>query len=253
MTSQLRPELAAAAPRLIVFDKGGTLVDFRRMWTDWAIEMARRLEAATGLALAERFFCTIEFDPHSGDIAHDGPFATATMAELRDLTAELLCQAGLPRPACQASVTGAWFAPDPVRQARPLADLPALFGGLRAAGLHIAVATVDDRAPSEATFAAWGILDYVDALLGGDDGVPLKPAPDMVWALCRATGVDPARTVVVGDAVTDLQMGRAAGAALSVAVLTGVAPREVLAPHADLVLASVADLLTPPTDHDGAV
>jgi hypothetical protein len=37
-------------------------------------------------------------------------------------------------------------------------------------------------------------------------------------------------------------MGRAAGAGLVVAVLTGVAPEEALAPHADLLLESVADL-----------
>jgi phosphoglycolate phosphatase len=226
-------------------DKGGTLIDFHEMWRDWMIAMAQRLEAATGLALAERLFHTVAFDPRTGEVAHDGPFATAPMAGLRDLIVGILCQAGLPHQASEVAVASVWYAPDPIRQARPLTDLPALFSDLRGNGLQIAVATVDDRAPTEATFAALGIGSYVDALVCGDDGVPIKPAPDMVWALCQATGVDPARSVVVGDAVTDLQMGRAAGAALVVAVPSGVAPGEVLAPHADLVLESVAGLLTP--------
>ena len=36
---------AIGRPRfsLVVFDKGGTLIDFRAMWCDWAIEIARQL------------------------------------------------------------------------------------------------------------------------------------------------------------------------------------------------------------------
>jgi phosphoglycolate phosphatase len=248
MTGHLHPRIAAAAPELIVFDKGGTLIGFHDMWRDWAVEMARRLETATGMRLAEQLFERLEFDPWSGEITHDGPFATSTMDELGELTREFLVKAGLDRDASEETTAAAWFAPDPVRQARPLADLPALLAALRHLGLKIAVATVDDRAPSEATFTAFGIAEYVDALICGDDGPPVKPAPDMVHALCQATGVPPARAVVVGDSVTDLQMGRSAGAGLVVAVPTGVAPREVLAPHADLILESVAYMVTGPTE-----
>jgi len=73
--------------------------------------------------------------------------------------------------------------------------------------------------------------------------VPVKPAPDMVFALCRATGVAPAQCVVVGDSAADLQMGRAAGAGLVVGVLSGVSSAEVLKPYADGVIASVAELI----------
>ena len=206
--------------------------------------MARRLEVATGTPLADRLFRTMEYDPHSERIVHDGRFATLAMAELRDLVVDILCQAGLSRRESEAAVAAVWYAPDPVGQARPLADLPGPLGGFRDDGVKIAIATVDDRAPTEATFAALGIDLLVDVLVCGDDGLPLKPAPDMVWAVCDATGVELARSVVVGDSVTDLQMGRAAGAGLFVAVLTGVASREALAPHADLLLGSVSELVT---------
>jgi phosphoglycolate phosphatase-like HAD superfamily hydrolase len=244
MAQHLIPELAALAPELIIFDKGGTLIDFHQMWRDWIITLARRLEVAAGIPLAGRLFRTMEYDPHSGRIVHDGPFATLTMAELRDLTVDILGQAGLPRQASEAAVAAVWYAPDPVEEARPLADLPELLGGFQDDGLKVAVATVDNRAPTKATFAALGIESFVDALGCGDDGLPVKPAPDMVWAVCQGTGVDPARSIVVGDSVTDLQMGREAGAACVVAVLTGVASREALAPHADLLLGSVAELVT---------
>jgi phosphoglycolate phosphatase len=64
----------------------------------------------------------------------------------------------------------------------------------------------------------------------------------MVLHLCATLGIEPARTAVVGDTVADLSMGRAAGAGLIVAVLTGVGGRTDLAPLADAVIASVAEL-----------
>ena len=238
------PELGELSPGLIIFDKGGTLIDFRGLWSAWIRELVRRLESITGLPMAGRLFRAMGFDPNSGRIDPTGRLATGTMADLRALTFDLLCQAGLSRRASDAAVETAWFAPDPVEQVRPLADLSELFTDLRARGIKIAVATMDDRAPTEATFAALGVESFVDALVCGDDGLPPKPAPDMVWAVCQATGVAPAQAAVVGDSVTDLEMGRAAGAGLIVGVLSGVTPEDVLAPHADVLLESVAELLT---------
>jgi phosphoglycolate phosphatase len=125
-----------------------------------------------------------------------------------------------------------------------LADLPRLFGALQRRGLKIAVATSDDHAPTLATLNSLQVGHLVDALVAADDGVPLKPAPDMVWAACRATGVEPVRTIVIGDALPEMQMARAAGAGLAVGVTSGVSDGPLLAPNVDLMLANVAELLT---------
>ena len=76
-------------------------------------------------------------------------------------------------------------------------------------------------------------------LVCADDGVPVKPAPDMVLHLCAATGVAPERTAVVGDSTGGHAMGRAAGAGLVIGVLTGVGERTDLEPLADIVVGSV--------------
>jgi HAD superfamily hydrolase (TIGR01509 family) len=165
------------------------------------------------------------------------------MAELRALTAELLRKEGLPGARAEAAAEQAWFIPDPVALARPLADLPGLFGALRARGMRIAVATTDDRAPTLATLAALGVAPLVDALACGDDGLPIKPAPDAILALCRELGIAPAQAAMVGDTAADLRMGRAAGVGRNVGVLSGVGTAELLAPLADVLLPSVAELL----------
>jgi phosphoglycolate phosphatase len=183
------------------------------------------------------------FDPAVGRVIAGSHLALDPMAELRDLTLAIVRQSGLPAPAAERVVASAWHTPDPVALARPLADLPALFGALRERGARIAVATSDDHAPAAATMAGLGLAGLIDALVGADDGLPIKPAPDMILKLCRDLGIPPARTAMVGDAVADLEMGHAAGAGLVVGVLSGVSPVALLTPYADVLLPSVAGLI----------
>ena len=238
-----RVELGQPRFSLVVFDKGGTLIDFRAMWCAWAIEMARRLESRLGFSFAARFFDALGFDPASGWIDPLGPLAVLPVENLRGFTVDVLIQAGLSPQDAVATVAATWFVPDPVASVHPLADLAALFHALRERGLKIAIATMDQRASTEAGLTTLGISAWADALVCADDGLPLKPSPDMVWAACGKVGVSPQRTVVVGDSITDMQMGRSAGAGLNIGVLSGVTPAELLAPHADVLIAHVGELI----------
>ena len=227
---------------LVVFDKDGTLIDFDAMWSPWVVELTRRLEAATGRPIADRLFAELGFDPVAGRTIPGSPLAVLPMAILRNAVSDVVVRAGATETAAAAAVNQSWFVPDPVTTARPLADLPRLFAALHAKGLRIAVATSDDHEPTSRTLAGLGVGDLVDVLVGADDGVARKPAPDMVVRAAAAVGVEPSRTAVVGDSLADLEMGRAAGAGRVIGVLSGVSAREDLEPFADAVVNSVADL-----------
>jgi phosphoglycolate phosphatase-like HAD superfamily hydrolase len=230
---------------LVVFDKDGTLIEFAAMWAGWSRELGAGLRRTTGLAIEPTLFDMLGFDPLGDRVLHGGGLASSPMSQLRERTRDLLVTAGLTVRAAEAALHETWQAPDPVGLARPLADLPALFGRLRAGGRRIAIATSDDREPTERTLAALGVADSIEAIVCADDGIEVKPSPDMILHLCRVVGVAPGRTAVVGDSLADLAMARGAGAGLVVGVLSGVGEAALLAPSADLVLASVADL---PTD-----
>ncbi|MFD1326819.1 HAD-IA family hydrolase [Mycoplana ramosa] len=75
------------------------------------------------------------------------------------------------------------------------------------------------------------------------DDCPSKPHPAMVAECCAETGVDAARTVVIGDAIYDMQMAKAAGAQ-AVGVAWGYASvPELVEAGADHILREPAELL----------
>ncbi len=236
------PNLIEFSPALVIFDKDGTLIDFHAMWGGWIAEVGERLEAAAGLPVRDRLFAVMKFDPASGKVS-DGPLAGTTMENIRRLTVKTLHDSGLAAEAVEAAMRAAWHLPDPVALARPLAHLPTLFNQLHQLGAKVAVATIDDRVPTQATFEGLGVASTIEALVCADDGLPLKPAPDMILFICQKLGVPPARTAMVGDSAQDLQMARAAGVGLAVGVCSGVTPAETLKPLADIVLPSIANLV----------
>lgn len=227
---------------LVVFDKDGTLLDFHAMWGGWAIELGRRLDGATRRPVAGDVFATIGFDPTSGRVRPGAPLAVATMGEIREVVAAVIRRWCPSVIAAREAVETAWFIPDPVTSAIPMGDLPGLFAALRDSGRSIAIATTDDRAPTDASLRALGVRGLVSAIACGDDGIGVKPDPRMLLALCETVTVPPARTAVIGDTLADLRMARAAGAGIAIGVLSGIDDADSLGTVADLVLPSIGDL-----------
>ncbi len=120
-----------------------------------------------------------------------------------------------------------------------VADALAAF---RALGIRLAIATGDRRGRAEATLDALGVADDFVAIIGTDDVMHGKPAPDMVHAACERLGCSPEEVIVVGDSPADLMMGRAAGVAACIGVTGGFAVSERLGALADAVLPTVAEL-----------
>lgn len=228
---------------LLIFDKDGTLIEFQHMWAEWVDGLAAQLEAATDTPLREGLYELLGVDPATGWIHAHGLMAATPMSRIREVVVAHVAEATNVGPVRAAeAVAGAWSAPDPVALAKPVTDLPALLARLRPRVRLFAVATSDDRDPTERTLQALGIAGEMAALACADDGIPNKPAPDPVYAVCRLAGVPPERSAVVGDSPADLRMGRAAGVARTIAVLTGVGDRALLEPLADVVLDSIEAL-----------
>ena len=229
---------------VVIFDKDGTLIDFHAMWGGWARGLGERLDATIRRPVSLDVFAAIGFDPTTGRVSAGAPLAIETMAGIEETVARVLRRWCPSIAAARRATEAAWSIPDPVELAVPLADLGELFGRLRGDGRRIAVVTTDDRAPTDATLRALGVRAAVEAMVCGDDGFPMKPEPDPVFAICQVYGSEPSRVAVIGDTPADIAMGRAAGAGRVVGVRSGIGRDTDLA-DADAVIDSVGVLLAP--------
>lgn len=214
----------------LIFDKDGTLFDFRSSWGRWAAGFLASL--AEDADHARRLGRAIGFDAESGSFAPDSPVIAATAADIAAALAPLLPGQSVADLTKRIDETAGSA---PMSEAVPLKPLLA---HLRANGLKLGVATNDSEAPARQHLAAHGITDCFDFIAGYDSGHGAKPGPGMCLAFTQALGLDPARVAMVGDSRHDLEAGRAAGMH-TIAVLTGVATQADLAPHADVVLSDI--------------
>lgn len=96
----------------------------------------------------------------------------------------------------------------------------------RREGYHLGIATGKTRRGVDALVAKQGWGGWFATIQTADDA-PSKPDPAMVIQAGLATGIGPARIVVIGDSSYDMHMARAAGAR-AIGVGWGFQPRAAL-------------------------
>lgn len=95
-----------------------------------------------------------------------------------------------------------------------------LLKSLAAAGLKIGVLSADSTANVKDFLDRYHLNEWVQLGMGTDNG-PHKPDPAPFWQACEKLGVPPDQVLMIGDAMTDLEMANAAGAAGSIGVTWG--------------------------------
>lgn len=217
-----------------LFDKDGTLFDFAATWNGWAARVLETLakgDRAVLEAMAEVISYDLErqaFNPDSLVIAGSNDEVAEVLAPfVAEMEAEELA-VFLAQSAAEAELA-------------PAVPLAAFLDGLLARGKVLGVMTNDAEVSARSQLQRAGVLDRFAFVAGCDSGHGAKPDPDPLLAFCKAAGVPPERTAMVGDSLHDLEAGAAAGMR-RIGVLTGMALREELAPHADIVLPHIGHI-----------
>lgn len=211
------------APRLVIFDVDGTLVDSQ----DHIHAAMAAAFAGVGLALPDRetvlSVVGLSLPQAVARLVPDAP------GDMRDaIVAAYKASFGPLRATTQAPLfPGA---------AAALAALTAR------GGILLGVATGKSRRGLDHIVAAHGLQGAFATMQVADDH-PSKPHPSMVRACLSETGVAPDRAVMVGDTTFDIEMGRAAGIA-TVGVRWGYHRAPALgAAGADRIIGRFADLV----------
>ncbi|EAU66012.1 phosphatase YqaB [Stigmatella aurantiaca DW4/3-1] len=101
-----------------------------------------------------------------------------------------------------------------------------LIARLRAARIHLAVATASPTANRQLVLDGLGIRSTFGRVVGAEEVVHGKPAPDIFLAAARGLGVEPAACVVFEDALNGIRAARAAG--MMAVGITSTTPPELL-------------------------
>jgi phosphoglycolate phosphatase len=218
----------------LLFDKDGTLFDFHRSWSAWAHSLIDTL--ADGVAgRRDALARALQYDYEDRAFHPDALSVSGTVREQAEILSPALPDWTTDRIEVFLKKAAATALMVPATPLVPLLD------GFRAAGLRLGVATNDAESAARTHLEGAEILEKFDYIAGYDSGYGAKPEPGMCTGFAQAMDLDPAACVMIGDSLHDLVAGRAAGMA-TVAVLTGLAGAELLAPHADVVLPDLSAL-----------
>jgi HAD superfamily hydrolase (TIGR01509 family) len=207
----------SGAPRAVVFDCDGLLIDSEVRWAvaerrvveglggEWTAELRERMVGGSGENTAREIAASVGLPESAADgILRD--VYRGYVAVLDELGVE-------PMPGARSVVSAI------------------------AGRLPIAVASNTREETVRATLAASGLPAVFDLVFSPGAGRRPKPEPDVYLAACEALGVAPADAVAFEDSPTGAAAARAAGMFVIAVPSEGI--HEV---EADLVLGSLLDL-----------
>lgn len=225
MTSESRitqkRTLDPAAIRAVVFDFDGTLAETE---IDFGLMRRRVLEVAERWGLLDRL------DPKR------------YILEIVDDAAEMLIEDGerqrfheeAARAMCEVELIF-------TSVAAPFPGVPEMLQRLRDCDRRVGIVTRNCRAGVESVFERHPM--HHEVLLTRDDVERVKPDPAHLHEALEALEVAPEQALMVGDHITDIEVGQAAGT-WTAGVLTAQTTREQFVEiDADLILASAAEVI----------
>jgi phosphoglycolate phosphatase len=235
--------------RLIIFDKDGTLIDFSATWIPLIRKRVSFLLERLGKpeGLDAYLLKSWGIDPVSGKVDPRGPCPVSPRSDEIIIGTMALYQHGYHWDEAKQWVAQAFDEADMDGDWRqtvvPIKGIQTFLAQLKKDGFYTALATNDERKDTEAILNHLGIDGLFDMVLCWGEVSPPKPDPETILNICRKLSVPPNETVMVGDSVTDMMMGRRAGVALTIGILEGgVTPKDELEKTADLVVPSILDL-----------
>lgn len=171
--------------RGLIFDKDGTLFDFRRSWGVWSARLLARLteDAALQARLAE----AIGYYPDRQDFHPESPVIAGTAPEIAEALLPHLPGTNLEALVAQMN---ALSAEAEMVQAVPLRPL---FQSFRDRGLVIGLATNDTELPARRHLEAHDLLDLFDFVAGYDFRLWRQARAGAALGLCAADRAGPLR------------------------------------------------------------
>jgi phosphoglycolate phosphatase len=233
---------------LVIFDKDGTLIELYPYWSQMVALRARIICEAVGLGTEDQtgLRWALGVDEKAGRLRHEGPVGLKKREIVLKAATDYLDGIGLrgTLPLCEQAFDRAdELSQDNLGQfIRPIQGAVSLMSALRDRGCRIALATVDVGGRARLAMEFMGVSDTLDLIVGGEEVARGKPDPEMIHIILDRLGIGSSKAVMVGDALSDVQMGINAGLKASIGVLTGFATEDQFRTLTPFIARDVSEL-----------
>jgi phosphoglycolate phosphatase-like HAD superfamily hydrolase len=231
-------------PKMIVFDKDGTLGDCSGSLRRWVMHMTARVQSILRVesevemeTVIHEFYDHIGWDVTRDNVVPSAPVAAGTWDDILSIVVDFLASIQ-----SRLTVNGTL---DLVKQwhhemgdlhgqdAPIIDDLKSMMIACQDMGYLVAVCTSDDRPATDAAMNAWGIDKVVNVSICGNEVAVGKPSPLPLYDLCCKTNqylrtrggvsqdIHPQDCIMVGDTTADTGMAKSANVGFCVGVLSG--------------------------------
>jgi phosphoglycolate phosphatase len=212
-------------PQAVIFDLDGTLVD-----------TLHDLAAALNRTLAE-----LNLPPHAPDAVRGMVGGGLGKLFDRGLAAHGATLDDAGRQRAEARLV-ALYAAEPAARSRLYPGAAHALAGLSQAGVPLGLCTNKPEPIARDLLQVLGVADAFGCIQGSDAGLPRKPDPAGATHIMARLGVDPAKTIMVGDSLTDVKTARAAGLGGVVLVSYGYSATPAQTLGADAVIDHLDEL-----------
>ena len=234
---------------LVIFDKDGTLMDLYHYWSnmvDYRVEFARK---RLGFDLKQKPEIMLAM---GGDLANkrlrsDGPVGIKKREIVMAAMEDALLAIGFTdtHNLCfevfkEADEMSLQHLNEIIR---PMNGMQELIHVLHKRGCSIALATTDKTGRAKLALGVLGISDKVNIIVGEDMIKNYKPHPDMINFILDKLSVDKVNAVMVGDAITDIEMGNNAKLKASIAVLSGITSKEQFTGKTEYIISDISRIV----------
>ncbi|MDD5006784.1 MAG: HAD hydrolase-like protein [Syntrophorhabdaceae bacterium] len=219
---------------LLIFDKDGTLMELHYYWTQMVGLRAALI--CENLKLDKDHLGKIAYlmgaDLKTGRLRPDGPVGLKKREIVLQTVVDYLNNAGY--NGVYDLCFNVFQQADDISSknlqqfVRPIDGAERLLRNASRCGCKTAIATIDRRERAILAMKCLGFADIIDLVVGADDVSRPKPDPEQINFILNALAIDRSNAIMVGDAMTDVQMGVNAGLKVSIGVLTGLATKEQL-------------------------
>ena len=233
--SKSNGEIVQAKPKMILFDKDGTLIDIHHYWSSM-------LRIRGGLiidkwfsnhseknSIEENLIDLMGVDLLSGKIKVTGPVGIKSRKFILSLASNIVRSNGVSIDNKEMEdiflevdrITSEDMAP----LLRLLPGVLNLLRNLNNIGVSMAVVSTDITSRTYLALKSLKINHFFTEIIGGDEVQNTKPSADLALLVSKKTGISVDKMMVIGDNPVDIQMGLSANINLNIAVLTGLSDK----------------------------